>query len=84
MAVKTFIKVALSEFPGADVKEIESHVAALRNEKIKKEKEMQQKSKKATSGSKKKFINTGSTKGDAGLDDYKYEYQDVDDQYDFM
>jgi len=84
VAVKTFIKVALSEFPGADVKEIESHVAALRNEKIKKEKEMQQKSKKATSGSKKKFINTGSTKGDAGLDDYKYEYQDVDDQYDFM
>ena len=85
VAVKTFIKVALSEFSGADVKEIESHVAALRNEKIKKEKEMdKQKSKKATSGSKKKFINTGSTKGDAGLDDYKYDYQDVDDQYDFM
>ena len=40
--------------------------------------------KKATSGSKKKFINTGSTKGDAGLDDYKYDYKDVDDEYDFM
>ena len=85
VALKTFMKVALSEFSGPDVKEIESHVAAIRNEKIKKEKEMQQKSKKATSGSnKKKFINTGSTKGDAGLDDYKYDYEDVDDQYDFM
>ena len=84
LALKTFMKVALSEFSGPDVKEIESHVAAIRNEKIKKEKEMQQKSKKATSGSKKKFINTGGTKGDAGLDDYKYDYEDVDDQYDFM
>jgi len=85
VALKTFMKVALSEFSGPDVKEIESHVAAIRNEKIKKEKEMQQKSKKATGGSnKKKFINTGSTKGDAGLDDYKYDYEDVDDQYDFM
>ena len=61
------MKVALSEFSGLDVKEIESRRPEL-NEKIKKEKEMQQKSKKATGGSnKKKFINTGSTKGTPGL-----------------
>ena len=83
-AVKTFLRVALGEFSGVDVKEIESYVAALRNEKIKKEKESREVKKKATSGSKKKFINTGSTKGDAGLDDYKYDYKDVDDEYDFM
>ena len=87
LGVKTFVKVACGEFSGSDVKEIEQFIAQIRNERIKKEKELQQKLKKEEENEKKKgkkFINTGGTKGDAGLDDYKYDYHDVDDDYDFM
>ena len=38
VALKTFIKVALSEFPGADVKEIESHAAVIRTKRLRKKK----------------------------------------------
>ena len=81
VALKTFIKVALSEFPGADVKGL-SRRRCYSNEKIKKEKEMQQKRRKRRV-EKKKFINTEARKETQGWT-IKYDYQDVDDQYDFM
>lgn len=90
-AVKSFNTHAVKNMTAAEVKEVEATLVAIRNEKVKAEKaESLAAAKAATlatqkSGKgKKKFLNQGTKGGDSGLDDYKYETYDVEDELDFM
>ena len=90
-AVKSFSMVAVKQMSASEVKEVEATLVAIRNEKVKLEKaESLATAKAATlatqkSGKgKKKFLNKGTKGGDSGLDDYKYDTYDVEDELDFM
>ena len=88
-ALKSFIKSGCKSLTAAEVKEVETALVALRNEKVKSEKAEATAAAKAkteaTKGKKgKKFLNTGTKGGDSGLEDYKYSNYSVDDDYDFM
>ena len=79
-AVKALLKVALRPLSAADIKEVETFVAALRADKIKEEKA-------STLGKKtlkKATLNVGRGGGMAGLDDYKYDDAGNGDDFDFM
>jgi len=90
-AVKSFNTHAVKNLTAADVKEIEATLVGIRNEKVKVEKAETLAAAKAASlanqksgKGKKKFLNQGTKGGDSGLDDYKYETYDVEDELDFM
>ena len=76
--IKAFLRSALKESPSKLVKEIETSVVTLRNERVKAEKEAN----KLKNKPQKKQINVGASGGDASLDDAGYGA--LDDDYDFM
>lgn len=78
------IKSALSELASHEVKDIESSVVAVRNERLKAEKAAA--GSKSKKGNKKQQLNAGVRGGDAGLDDAQFYNNalDMDDDYDFM
>eukprot|EP01023_Acetabularia_acetabulum_P058438 TRINITY_DN690_c1_g3_i1.p1 TRINITY_DN690_c1_g3~~TRINITY_DN690_c1_g3_i1.p1 ORF type:complete len:294 (-),score=87.11 TRINITY_DN690_c1_g3_i1:642-1523(-) len=78
--LKEIMKLALEPATKDLAKEIEQSIAAIKSRKIKQENEDKQ---KAKSLGKKVNINVGSKGGDAGLDDYKYADDALDDD-DFM
>jgi len=90
-AVKAFTMVAVKQMTAAEVKEVEATLVAIRTEKVKAEKAESLASARAATAAtakggkgKKKFLNKGTKGGDSGLDDYKYESYDVEDEMDFM
>eukprot|EP00232_Nephroselmis_pyriformis_P002171 CAMPEP_0182912064 /NCGR_PEP_ID=MMETSP0034_2-20130328/37319_1 /TAXON_ID=156128 /ORGANISM="Nephroselmis pyriformis, Strain CCMP717" /LENGTH=221 /DNA_ID=CAMNT_0025048715 /DNA_START=45 /DNA_END=710 /DNA_ORIENTATION=- len=81
--LKALLREALLPANAQEIKEVESTVIVMRNERTAAEKALSGKGKKAQ---KKAQLNSGAGKGNltGGLDDYKYDDVGVDDDYDFM
>lgn len=78
--LKAIIREAALEMKASEVKELETGVVGLRQERVKEEKELKEKSKKGP----KKQLNAGArggqgSYGDAGYDDAGYDALDMDD-----
>ena len=86
--IRTLLKAALATSSSADVKDIETAVVTLRNERLKAEKDRDGKSKK--SANKKRFLNAGSGGGAGGdMEDARFYAQSLDtpgaaDEYEFV
>ncbi|KAK9831236.1 hypothetical protein WJX74_008730 [Apatococcus lobatus] len=80
-ALKALIKEALQPSSVQDIKDLEACMAGVRSDKIKEENA----AKLAKKGEgKKKTLNAGRGGGTAGLDDYIYGEETLDNDYDFM
>jgi translation initiation factor 3 subunit J len=80
--VKAFVRAALAGADAATAKEVESSVAGVRAEKVKKETAAKAAAAKKGKG---KSLNVGRSGGAAGLDDFRYDDLGApEDDLDFM
>eukprot|EP00803_Ostreobium_quekettii_P011121 evm.model.scf_3727.2 EVM.evm.TU.scf_3727.2 scf_3727:7371-11039(+) len=79
--LKQLMRGALDSAASSDVKELETCLVGVRMKRQQEEKRKEQESKEKKG---KKFVNVGSNRASAGLEDYIYDDGGLDDDYDFM
>lgn len=81
LLVKQVMRRALAPMAVQETKDMETALAGIRAEKVKEEKAL---AAAANKGKKKKVLNVGRSGGSAGLDDYQFGDEALDDEFDFM